>query len=94
MAFLMQVLSESVGKALQLTGGPDAQETARFVLMFDKFFDALNVGDFKSSKHHRKPFQAPYVSNDDFRLDVSVTCTIYIYTHCNTMSYIFSILAY
>ena len=39
--------------------------------MFDKFFDALNVGDFVSSKHHRKPFQAPYVSKDDFRLDVS-----------------------
>ena len=60
-----------MGKALQLTGGPEAQETAKFVLMFDKFFDALNVGDFVSSKHHRKPFQAPYVSKDDFRLDVS-----------------------
>ena len=38
-----------------------------------KFFDAHNVGDFMSNKHHRKPFQAPYmyVSKDDFRLDVS-----------------------
>ena len=80
--FLMQVLSESVGKALQLMGGPEVQETARFILMFDKFFDALNVGDFKSSKYHRKPFQAPYVSNDDFRLDVSVTCSV----HCDTIS--------
>ena len=48
-----------MGKALPLTGGPDTQETVKFVLMFNKFFDALNVGDFVSSKHHRKPFQLP-----------------------------------
>ena len=60
-AFFMQVLSKSVRKALQLTEGPEAQKTARFVLMLDKFFDALNVGDLKSVKHHRKPFQAPNV---------------------------------
>ena len=41
------------------------------VLMFGKFLDAHNVGDFMSSKHHRKPFQIQYVSKDDFRLDVS-----------------------
>ena len=45
-----QVLSESVGKAVMLVGGPEAQETAKFVLMFDKFFDALNVGDFYSGQ--------------------------------------------
>lgn len=68
----MQVLSESVSKALQMTGGPEVQETAKFVLMFDKFFDALNVGNFSSGRHHRKPFQAPYYSETDFRLAVCV----------------------
>lgn len=67
---IVQVLSQSVGKAIQLTGGREAQETSRFVIVFDKFFDALNVGNFTSGKHHRKPFQAPYVSEDDFRLEV------------------------
>ena len=54
-----------------LVGGPEAQETAKFVLLFDKFFDALNVGDFYSGQYHRKPFQAPYYSETDFRLAVS-----------------------
>ena len=36
----IQVLSESVSKALQLTGGDEAVETARFVSMMDKLFDA------------------------------------------------------
>ena len=60
-----------MGKALQLTGGLETQETATFVHMSNKFFDALYVGDFVSSKHLKQPFQAPYVSKDDFRLDVS-----------------------
>ena len=57
---------------MQLVGGPEAQETAKFVLLFDKFFDALNVGDFHSGRHHRKPFQRPYYSENDFRLAVSL----------------------
>lgn len=35
-----QVLSESVSKALEMTGGPDAAETARFAGMMDKFLTA------------------------------------------------------
>ena len=62
----MQVLSKSVSKALQMTGGPEVQKIAKFVLMFDKFFDTLNVGNFSSGRHHRKPFQAPYYSETDF----------------------------
>ena len=34
----MQVLSETVSKALQLTGGPEATETVRFISILDKFF--------------------------------------------------------
>lgn len=36
----LQVLSESVGHALSLFGGPEVEETAKFALMFDKFLIA------------------------------------------------------
>ena len=55
------MLSESVGKAIQLTGGNDAQETANFILLFHKFFDMLNVSNFTK----KKPFQYPYHTGDD-----------------------------
>ncbi len=64
------MLSESVAKALCLLGGPEVEETARFCSMFDKFFDAPNVGKFSSGKQNRKAFQAPYRSASDFRLKV------------------------
>ena len=60
------MLSESVGKAIQLTGGNDAQETANFILLFHKFFDMLNVSNFTK----KKPFQYPYHTGDDHRLKV------------------------
>ena len=63
---VLQVLSDSVSKALEMTGGKDAQETAKFVGMFDKFFDCLN--SFTKGKHSRKAFQNPYRSAIDFRL--------------------------
>ena len=47
-------------------------ETAKFVSMFDKFFDCLNVRDFTTGKHHRKSFQDPYRSSTDFRLKVHI----------------------
>lgn len=70
------MLSESVGKAIQLTGGPEAAGTSQFTLMFDKFFDALNVSDFRSAMKSRKPFRRPYDSADDDRL---VVCVIHYY---------------
>ena len=70
-----QVLSESVGKALTLTAGSE-EETACFVLMFDKFFDLLNMRNFTEGACNRKPFLYPYHKGDDQRLQVmsSVTC--------------------
>jgi len=65
-----QVLSESVSKALKLTGGPEAEETAVFISNMDKFFDCLDVNNFTSGVRQRKPFQLPYRSGDDFRLKV------------------------
>ena len=56
----MQVLSNSVSKALQLTGGTEALETARFVDMFNNFFDCMNVSSLSAGKLKRCPFKSPY----------------------------------
>ena len=37
----LQLLSETVAKALVLSGDPAVQETAKFVTMFDKFLMLL-----------------------------------------------------
>ena len=60
-----QVLSESVSKALKLTGGKEPSETARFVSMADQFFVAVN---YVHGLHAHKPFQMPYTSSKDVRL--------------------------
>ena len=72
----LQVLSESVSKALQLTGGSKVEETAQFVLMMDKFLDSLNVSNFTHGIHSRKPFQLPYRSGSDHRLKVNIACLL------------------
>ena len=66
-----QVLSESVGHALTLFGGPEKAETAEFASMFDKFFDSLNSRNCVTAKQKRKVFLRPYFSGEDFRLNVS-----------------------
>ena len=66
----LQVLSKSVSDALLLFGGPEAEETATFVKMFDEWFDAVNVCNFSDGQYQRKPFKNPYRSGEDFRLEV------------------------
>ena len=68
----MQVLSESVSKALLFSGGGEEFETAYFIDKIDKFFDTLNVSSFTSGKHHRKPFQDPIRGPSDFRMKVYI----------------------
>ncbi len=63
-------MSESVSKALKLTGGPEVEETVKFVEYMDKFFDALNVSNYVGGVHKRKEFRLPYTSADDNRLTV------------------------
>ena len=65
-----QVLSESVCTAMYFTNDPEMVETRRFVCMFDRFFDCMNVSNFVNGKHKRKVFQQPYRSSGDFRLKV------------------------
>ena len=64
-------MSETVANAIMLTGGTEALQTAKFVSLFDKFFDLLNVSNFTNGVKKRKSFQHPYRSGDDFRLAVS-----------------------
>ena len=59
-------------KALWVTGGAEASETAKFIEMVDKFFDCLNVvSSFSKEKLKRKPFLQPYRKSNDFRLKVN-----------------------
>ena len=74
-------MSETVSKALLLTGGSEAFETSLFIGKVDKFFDALNVSSYTKGLKARKPFQKPYVSKDDSRLQVGPSIQI---TVCKT----------
>ena len=67
-------MSETVSKALRLTGGEargeEAAETELFIEMVDKMFDCFNVSSLSKGKLKRKPFVQPYRSSNDFRLKV------------------------
>ena len=63
-------MSETVSKALRLTGGEGAAGTALFIEMVDKMFDCLNVSTLSKGKLKHKPFVQPYRSSNDFRLKV------------------------
>ena len=74
----VQVLSNSVAKALKLTGGPDVEKTAKFASMFDKFFDCLNVSNFEAGKRSRNSFKSPYYKqqNSVLRFEISVAKSV------------------
>ena len=75
-------MSESVSKALKVTGGAEAAETAKFIEMVDKLFDCLNVSSLSKGKLKRKPFLQPYRKSNDFRLEVNtffvILCFVYL----------------
>ena len=48
-------------------GGPEVQETARLLLLMDRFFDCLNVRSFNEGIHTKKPDLLPYRFLDDPR---------------------------
>lgn len=65
------MLSETVSSALALSKRKDVLETSKFVALFDKFFDLLNVSSFTEGTKKKKPFLHPYRHSDDFRLAVN-----------------------
>ena len=64
-------MNSSVAKALRLTGGDEAVETANFVEIVDKLFNCLNASSLSKGRHQRKAFAQPYFKLDDFRIEVS-----------------------
>ena len=59
-----------MANALDFYGLEETKETEKFVPMFDKFFDCLNVRCISACVHRRKPDLRPYRSPDDERLKV------------------------
>ena len=59
-AYTYQVLSKPVADLFDYFGDPSTNETKRFVLMFDRFFDCLNVRDLHQWVHKLKPDLKPY----------------------------------
>ena len=55
---------------LSYFGDPATKETERFVAMFDKWFDCLNVRNFEEWKNKLKPDRKPYSDPNDPRLKV------------------------
>ena len=56
---------------MQMSGNEHVEETAKFVSLFDKFFDCLNVSSLSAGRLKRNAFKTPYRSGTDFRLQVS-----------------------
>ena len=57
--------------ALAYFKNPETEETQRFIVIMDRFFDCLNVRSMHECTQKRKPDLQPYFSPDDTRFDVS-----------------------
>ena len=57
--------------ALAYFKNPGTEETKRFIVMMDRFFDCLNVRSMHECTLKRKPDLQPYFSPDDTRFDIS-----------------------
>ena len=61
-----QVLSSTVSKVLLHYGPLEAEGTAKFCSLMDKFFDIMNIRSLDAHKFDQKPNLAPFSSlNDD-----------------------------
>lgn len=66
----MQVLSKSVHDAFSYFGDPATKATTKFVLMFDRFFDCMNVRSPNEWITKKKPDLKAYTSTHDARFEV------------------------
>lgn len=73
-------MSSTVAEALDREGDPQTSETRRFVRMFNKFFDLLNVRSLMEATRTRNPDKEPYKSPADSRLKVFLVTNTYIFT--------------
>ena len=77
----LQVLSNSVCKALELEGRDDTKETAKFCRVFNKFFDCLNVRCQEECVKRRKPDVRPFRNVTNPRILVGYAYLIISQTH-------------
>uniref|UniRef100_A0A1X7VJH2 Uncharacterized protein n=1 Tax=Amphimedon queenslandica TaxID=400682 RepID=A0A1X7VJH2_AMPQE len=62
------VLSQIVATALRTYLKEESEETEKYIEMFDKIFDCLNVTNY-TCYTKRKYFQSPYRWNNDLRIN-------------------------
>jgi hypothetical protein len=66
-----QVLSNSVGRLMMASSSTDNKETAKFILLMNKFFDCLNTRSTVEGHRTRNEWLLPYTSVDDHRFQVN-----------------------
>lgn len=72
-------MSYSVCAASEMIEGKyEYEETARFCLMFDKFFDCLNTRYVGEAKKSRKPDLEPYRSINDKIFEVCYNYNLHV----------------
>ena len=59
----------------------DTEETERFCLMFDRFFDMLNTRAIDEGTRRRKPDLKAYEQVDDERFQVGVCIVLVVYVY-------------
>ena len=64
------MLSKSVYHALEAQGFPNTKSTRKFIFMFNRFFDCLNVRSIFDGQKSRNDDLKPYESPTDIRLKV------------------------
>ena len=63
--FHIQMMSETVAKAIYLMGGDEPMKTVKSIEMVDKLFDCMNVS-LSRGKLKRKPFAQPDRNSIEF----------------------------
>ena len=64
MTLKMQVLSNSVAKALSLMKQPQLDKTTEFCRIFNEFIDCLNVSNLEEGKRSQNPFTILHKTSD------------------------------
>uniref|UniRef100_A0A1X7UZR9 Uncharacterized protein n=1 Tax=Amphimedon queenslandica TaxID=400682 RepID=A0A1X7UZR9_AMPQE len=76
----LMVLSKTVADIFAYIGDESTEETQKFVLLFDKLFDGLNVRDDTQWCQKRKPDLKPYREIDDEKFESFIEMTKFLLT--------------
>ena len=64
-----QVFSQTVGSALTFAYGDAVEETAKFILKMNKWFDIMNTKNLNEARQKRNPELEPFSDVNDVRLE-------------------------